>query len=47
MLQKMLTFNPQKRICAMVALQDEYFEEFLDTDKENSKGSNPNIANQR
>lgn len=47
LLKKMLTFNPQKRICAMEALQDEYFEEFLDTDKENSNGSNPNIAKQR
>ena len=45
--QKMLAFSPQKRISAIEALQDEYFEEFHDTDKENTRGSCPNIANQR
>lgn len=47
LLKRMLTFNPQGRICAMEALQDEYFEEFHDTDKENIRKSCANIGNQR
>lgn len=47
LLKKMLAFSPQKRISAIEALQDEYFEEFHDIDKENTRGSCPNIANQR
>lgn len=43
----MLAFSPQKRISAIEALQDEYFEEFHDIDKENTRGSCPNIANKR
>jgi len=44
--QQMLTFSPQKRTGAIEALQHEYFKEFDDGDKENTRGSCPNIASQ-
>ena len=45
--QEMLTFSPHKRISTIEALQHEYFKEFHDGNKENTRGSCPNIANQK
>ena len=45
--QRILIFNPQKRIGALDALQHEYFREFHDGNKENTQGSYQNMTRQR
>lgn len=45
--QRILIFNPQKRIGALDALQHEYFREFHDGNKENTQGSYQNMTKQR